>query len=105
MSMTYNGTAWGSGDVNASGAFSVSGLGGMPAGSYTIAATYAGDAKFNGSSGSVEYYIDQFSPYYHMGQPGSDHLRHTPERNAVGRHSQCSWHVCLHPGGRHGARC
>jgi hypothetical protein len=62
MSITYNGTAWGSGDVNASGAFSVSGLGGMTAGSYTIAATYAGDANFNSSSGSVSYNIAQLTP-------------------------------------------
>ena len=69
MSITYNGTAWGSGDVNASGAFSVSGLGGMPAGSYTIAATYAGDAKFNGSSGSVTYYIDHSVPLITWANP------------------------------------
>ena len=46
ISITYNGTAWGSGDVNGSGAFSVSGGGGWAAGSYTITATYAGDEKF-----------------------------------------------------------
>ncbi len=62
MSITYNGTAWGSGDVNASGAFSVSGLGGSPAGSYTITAAYAGDENYNSSSGSVTYDIDQLTP-------------------------------------------
>ena len=62
MSITYNGTTWGSGDVNASGAFSVSGLGGMPAGSYSIAATYAGDSKFNSAFGSVNYTIDRLTP-------------------------------------------
>jgi Big-like domain-containing protein/VCBS repeat protein len=62
MSITYNGTAWGSGDVNASGAFSVSGLGGMPAGSYSIAATYAGDSNFSSAFGSVNYTIDQLTP-------------------------------------------
>ena len=62
MSFTYNGTAWGSGDVNASGAFSVSGLGGSPAGSYTITAAYAGDENFNSASGSVNYSIDQLTP-------------------------------------------
>ena len=62
MSITYNGTAWGSGDVNASGAFSVSGLGGSPAGSYTITAAYAGDENFNSASGSVNYSIDQLTP-------------------------------------------
>ncbi len=53
MSLTYNGTAWGSGNVNSSGAFSISGLGGSLAGSYTIAATYAGDSNNNGGSGST----------------------------------------------------
>jgi MBG domain (YGX type)/Bacterial Ig-like domain (group 3)/FG-GAP-like repeat len=62
MSISYNGTAWGSGDVNGSGAFSVSGLGASPAGSYTITATYAGDENFNSASGSVNYTIDQFTP-------------------------------------------
>ena len=62
MSITYNGTAWGSGDVNASGAFSVSGLGGSPAGSYTITAAYAGDENYNSASGSVTYDIDQLTP-------------------------------------------
>ena len=62
MSITYNGTAWGSGDVNASGAFSVSGLGGSPAGSYTITAAYAGDENYNSSSGSITYDIDQLTP-------------------------------------------
>ena len=62
MSITYNGTAWGSGDINASGAFSVSGLGGSPAGSYTITAAYAGDENYNSSSGSVTYDIDQLTP-------------------------------------------
>ena len=62
MSITYNGTAWGSGDVNASGAFSVSGLGGSPAGSYTITAAYAGDENYNSASGSVNYSIDQLTP-------------------------------------------
>jgi hypothetical protein len=62
MSITYNGTAWGSGDVNASGAFSMSGLGGMPAGSYIIAATYAGDAHYHSGFGSATYTIDQLTP-------------------------------------------
>jgi Big-like domain-containing protein/VCBS repeat protein len=62
MSITYNGTAWGSGDVNASGAFSVSGLTGMPAGSYIIAATYAGDANYHSGFGSVTYTINQLTP-------------------------------------------
>ena len=71
MSITYNGTAWGSGDVNASGAFSVSGLGGMPAGSYIIAATYAGDAKFNSAFGSVNYTIDQLTPTISWATPAA----------------------------------
>jgi hypothetical protein len=62
MSLTYNGTAWGSGDVNSSGAFSVSGLGGSPAGSYTIAATYAGDSNNNGGSGNTTYTINKATP-------------------------------------------
>jgi MBG domain (YGX type)/Bacterial Ig-like domain (group 3)/FG-GAP-like repeat len=62
MSITYNGTAWGSGNVNGSGAFSVSGLGGSPAGSYTIAATYAGDGNYNGGSGSTTYTINKATP-------------------------------------------
>jgi type IV secretory pathway protease TraF len=62
ISITYNGTAWGSGDVNGSGAFSVSGGGGWNGGSYTITATYAGDENFNGASGSVNYTIDQLTP-------------------------------------------
>ena len=71
MSITYNGTAWGSGDVNASGAFSVSGLGGMPAGSYIIAATYAGDAKFNSAFGSVNYTIDRLTPTISWATPAA----------------------------------
>jgi len=62
MSISYNATAWGSGDVNGSGAFSVSGAGGWAAGSYTITATYAGDENFNGASGSVNYTIGQLAP-------------------------------------------
>jgi hypothetical protein len=34
----------------------------MPAGSYTIAATYAGDANFSSAFGSVNYTIDQLTP-------------------------------------------
>jgi hypothetical protein len=62
MSLTYNGTAWGSGNVNSSGAFSISGLGGSLAGSYTIAATYAGDSNNNGGSGSTTYTINKATP-------------------------------------------
>ena len=62
MSISYNATAWGSGDVNGSGAFSVSGGGGWAAGSYTITATYAGDENFNGASGGVNYTIGQLAP-------------------------------------------
>jgi hypothetical protein len=62
MSLTYNGTAWGSGNVNGSGAFSVSGLSGLLAGSYTIAATYAGDSNNNGGSGSTTYTINKATP-------------------------------------------
>ncbi len=71
MSITYNGTAWGSGNVNASGAFSVSGLGGMPAGSYSIAATYAGDSNFNSAFGSVSYTIDQLTPTIKWATPAA----------------------------------
>jgi hypothetical protein len=62
MSIRYNATAWGSGDVNGSGAYSVSGGGGWTAGSYTITAIYAGDENFNGASGSVNYTIGQLAP-------------------------------------------
>jgi len=62
MSLTYNGTAWGSGNVNSSAAFSVSGLGGSLAGSYTIVATYAGDSNNNGGSGSTTYAINKATP-------------------------------------------
>jgi hypothetical protein len=62
MSLTYNGTAWGSGNVNGSGAFSISGLGGSLAGSYTITATYAGDSNNNGGSGSTTYTINKATP-------------------------------------------
>ena len=62
MSLTYNGTAWGSGNVNSSGAFSISGLSGSFAGSYTIAATYAGDSNNNGGSGSATYTINRATP-------------------------------------------
>jgi hypothetical protein len=62
MSLTHNGTAWGSGNVNSSGAFSVSGLGGSLAGSYAITATYAGDSNNNGGSGSTTYTINKATP-------------------------------------------
>jgi hypothetical protein len=62
ISISYNGTAWGSGDVNGSGTFGVSGGGGWDAGSYTITAAYAGDENFTSASGSVNYTIDQLTP-------------------------------------------
>jgi hypothetical protein len=62
MSLTYNGTAWGSGNVNGSGAFSISGLGGSLAGSYTIVAAYAGDSNNNGGLGSTTYTINKAMP-------------------------------------------
>jgi hypothetical protein len=62
MSLTYNGTGWGSGDVNSSGAFSVSGLGGLGAGPYTITAAYAGDSNNNGGTGSTTYTINKATP-------------------------------------------
>jgi hypothetical protein len=62
MSLTCNGTAWGSGGVDSSGAFSISGLSGLLAGSYTIAATYAGDSNNIGGSGSTTYTINKATP-------------------------------------------
>jgi MBG domain (YGX type)/Bacterial Ig-like domain (group 3)/FG-GAP-like repeat len=72
MTITYDGgTAWGSGNVSASGAFSVSGWGGSPAGSHTINATYSGDSLYNNASGSTTYTIQQAVPTITWPTPAS----------------------------------
>ena len=57
MSVTYDGNAWGSGDVNASGAFSVSGFAGAGAGSHNIVGAYGGDENYTAASGSTTFTI------------------------------------------------
>jgi len=59
MSILYDGNAWGSGNVNASGAFSVSGFSGWGPGSHTIVGNYGGDENYTPSSGSTTYTIGQ----------------------------------------------
>jgi hypothetical protein len=59
MSILYDGNAWGSGNVNGSGAFGVSGFGGWGPGSHSIVGNYAGDENYTSASGSTTYIIGQ----------------------------------------------
>jgi hypothetical protein len=59
MSILYDGNAWGNGNVNGSGAFSVGGFGGWGPGSHSIVGNYAGDENYTSASGSTTYIIGQ----------------------------------------------
>jgi hypothetical protein len=62
MSMSINGSAWSSGPVDGSGNFSVGGFGGSVVGTYSINASYAGDANYNAASGNTTFLVTKATP-------------------------------------------